>query len=244
MIHITQLFDSSASSIRSNGETSAVLREFASGIDLLEKTLKIETDQKKRFLCESNIEAFRKRIDSIYLSQGDNALRAAILLDESRDKKASVNNMEIQACKDAYLGAVESYMKVHQRDSSLKKRISNLLDRIQALKDMMDRSFTSAEDLDDLLPVAPVVLHATGKSSSLSSTSKGAIMPSDELVSAAAESGEKWIGAAKKSNPEALLSTATLKSGGLGLSEVEIAVLRASSVVNGKIFMPWLPGQS
>ena len=30
---------------------------------------------------------------------------------------------------------------------------------------------------------------------------------------------------------------------GLGLSEREIQVLKSSSVVNGKIYMPWLPGE-
>jgi calpain-7 len=180
------------------------------------------------------------------LAQADALFEAALNLDE-QNKTGPTSEEANQACCDAYIAAAEAYLKLSNKAeaNAKRKRVTHILDRVQAIKLRANPDLiTSLTDLSDELPVAPQF--ATAVATNTNPIPKNAPDNTTLLSNANGNlAGDKWAGAAKKSNIDMLVPSASdIANNSVGsLTQMEIEVLRATSVVNGRVFQPWLPGE-
>ena len=238
---------------------------YLQAINLLNKAAVLEKDPRKAALLTEQIQNFRgdlnrlqnggifrvatvampsssaKATPEALLQQADAAFALALDLDEKNQIESTADSVKM--CIDSYIAAADSYLLLPKDvANSKKKRVLQILDRVEALKIAANPGLvTSSTDLSDVLPEAPSFVTGTVKAAPGSS---GTQLSFDANLGAA-HSQPKWTGAAKKSSLESEIpSAAALASGGVGgLSQLEIEVLRLSSVVNGRVFQPWLPGE-
>jgi hypothetical protein len=192
---------------------------------------------------------------ALTLAQADALFAAALDLDEQLHKQSGQSGSQqapskeaVKGCCDAYIAAADGYLNLtnKQEAASMRNRVASILDRVQAIKLRANpETITSLTDLADELPVAPQFVAATTSSSNANAPSP--LSPADAglLTNSGFMSGQKWEGAAKKASVDALIPTASdIANNSVGsLTQLEIEVLRASSIVNGRVFQPWLPGE-
>lgn len=183
----------------------------------------------------------------------------ALSLDEALKQTATpYNPVVVQQCIDAYLPLAEALLK----DQSQRSLAAQIIDRIEALKKLLpETSFTSLEMLNSL-PTAPSKIIPSGKKTSEAASNNNsniaqesnksvatninsAILPSTapSLIASATpteQMGKQWVVASKTVGKRIDRDDDTTAP---GLTEREIYVLRQSSSVNGKIYMPWLPNE-
>lgn len=137
----------------------------------------------------------------------------------------------IKNCVDEYVKAADLYISI----KAMSSRVCLILDRIEFLKTLLISSYTEVEVIENLLPEVPLYKTATSSTSENTTLSNP---PEAKVID------KNWIGANNKlKNQRPLKSILPNDHFSMGLSETEIDVLRASSVVNNLIYQPWLPGE-
>ena len=158
------------------------------------------------------------------LTKAKDYFAKALKLDESiKSNKTStnINIDEINQCILQYLNAAEEFKKLPAQ----KVLVDKIIIRIQELQLILSNNttFTSTELLTSL-PEIPI-------SKALPTKAKVISTPSNA----------NWVTATSKRSSMGSVDPTTHT--GHALSEKEISILKSSSIMNGKVYMPWLPGE-
>ena len=158
------------------------------------------------------------------LTKAKDYFAKALKLDESiKSNKTStnINIDEINQCIMQYLNAAEEFKKLPAQ----KVLVDKIIIRIQELQLILSNNttFTSTELLTSL-PEIPI-------SKALPTKAKDISTPSNA----------NWVTATSKRSSMGSVDPTTHT--GHALSEKEISILKSSSIMNGKVYMPWLPGE-
>lgn len=181
----------------------------------------------------------------------------------------NADNSATQQCISAYMAAAESHLALVRildapdsasssaigsdaatiaarkaRVSKLKGTLTAVMDRITHLKRTLAATYTSVESMEELLgdlPEVPKFLGGTNNvSDSGSDASKGSVEQAPPVLPAAT---------APYQHPSVSIPSPAVppsndtSTGSSGFSGKEIGILRKSSVVNGRIYQPWVGGE-
>lgn len=179
--------------------------------------INLEMDNSKRNLIIQQAQFYDKKIQECEASS-ELLRRGDYILAQALsldEKRGSQTEIE-----DLYLQAAEIYMdylRNNEQDSSCKTRVGGILDRVSQLKASVSSTTDTAQMLPAVDPFRPLSI-PSGKSTAAAKHSSMQLPAPDTLSPGGSVGGE-------------------------GFCAEEIAVLRASSVVGGRCFMPWIDGE-
>lgn len=209
-------------------DTQAALAAFQS-------ILAVEPAADRRAVLQRQLAEHRMRLAVLKTAQGDKAFETALKLDE-----------EGQRCIDAYMQAVELYLpaiKLFEQQGGkdgeaearrLKARVAKTLDRVELKKTGKRPSSEAPQPA----PMPAAVPPSPSSASSPASTFDLADLPLPPTTLPPMPAAPAPAPAASRPPPP--LPSAP---GAPTLTPAEIEVLKRSSVINGRVFLPWLDGE-
>jgi calpain-7 len=181
---------------------------------LIRDIIKVEYDVAKRNLLIDQLIYYEEKLRSL----ADSVFERALSLDEKKGRFSDIESLYLQAAEQ-YM----AYLKIKD-DNSMKIRINGILDRVEEMRGV-ERCAAALPTVD---PSRPLHLDSVRKAKEHASVPQ--ISPSP--------------GPLPLPPPPVPTEGAPGGSGsGDGLSAEEIAVLRGSSLISGRCFMPWLEGE-
>ncbi len=197
--------------------TEEAIGQYETALRLFDACHARETEASKRVLLETKTREYGQRLGALKERLGDARWAQAKALDNKPDGSGDAASDKVAT---AYLGAVENYLGAlklkgegNGGDVSLRKRVQQILDRVEELKGgrKQQQPATSVDLLDLPLP------------------------PSSPLPSVTATATAAAPAAPPMPPPRPRSAT--------DLTATEIEVLKVSSTINGRTFVPWMDGE-
>lgn len=188
---------------------------FHQACQLIRDIIQFEHDRAKRSLLIDQLQYYEEKVRILVMTIERKQADAAMDKALSLDeKKGKLSDVE-----SLYLEAAEKYMNCLKikDDNAMKIRVKGILDRVEELRNVEK----CADNLPSIDPSRPL-------------TSGGARKPSENASQSAPGPPPHCI-------PPHVESLSSGSSN--GLTPEEISVLRGSSVISGRCFMPWLDGE-
>lgn len=226
------------------GQTRAEDRtvlQYEAAIDLFQQCYDRESDVSRKILVESKMREYGKRLATLKATVADRRWTEAKALDAGRSKAPTDDQDE--AVAGAYLEAVELYlgsMKLQCNDEvqdvALRGRVNSILDRVEILKKKQRPPLSPSQQQQQ----------QQRPRSSPSTTTTHATVPAPAFSTDFLDLPLPPTSTLPYSNPS-LSTPSSLPSSrarsATDLTPAEIEVLRKSSIINGRTFLPWMEGE-